>query len=436
MSTKNSVRVFPKTIVLAESADGKLSGTVVVEVVEGKEAKCVASAGLQLHPKQCKPGSTTVAVTANGKFHQGNIEIQLENETVAQVTVKLSAGAVKASLSRAELINTLSLPLPNQPSLSDEPLALTLTPFEEVAIVTATPREHGYDVLKLALVVLNLKTWRWKLFDFYVSTTGGVVSSELMPRLAVVLDASELVISFTQAYNLTAGQLIYKRVGNGATLELSRDGAVKRAGAKSIAANGKTLHAEIFQKTTLQYDAVSQKAMLLFKGTWQCLTPGDRVTAFAQECDFLCSILARDANARARAALQQHGKNALPFIAGLLRPQVYQLSEQQYTAVRLTAAEMLAASGDTEVINDLWWATYDQCPQLRKAASQHLARFPLVAVQHVLCDLLRHIDDEIRVIAATALKPSQTKPEVRQALLESASRFPTTAKQLMDVAFP
>jgi hypothetical protein len=56
MSKEHSIRVSSETIELIAAADGTLSGSVVVEVVDGTQVNCAVSESLQCTPTVCGPG--------------------------------------------------------------------------------------------------------------------------------------------------------------------------------------------------------------------------------------------------------------------------------------------------------------------------------------------------------------------------------------------
>ncbi len=434
MSTANSVRVSTSALQLAAMADGRLSGSLVVEVADGVRVQCSGTAGLQMQPTDCAAGKTTLTVTAPKEFAGGTLKLVAGTTTMAEIKVTALPKEEGIKLLRKGIPNGLELPLPKQPEDRSAPKAVLKTPFEEVALVRIGDRTGCSNNFVALIDVFSLRLWTWQRYNWSVRYDNTVRASDNNPKVVCIVGHEDLLLRFSAAAWLNSGVFQYIKHGNSLQAvclsEVPR--SRKSEGDKSVALDGSVMQAEIATKTYIAYRP--NGVMLGYQGLWNCLDRGDISTVFAQECDHLCGVLARDANLRARAELQRLGRPALPFIASLLRPQSYQLTPEQYTAVRLAAAAMLAESGDSVVLTDLWWAAFDPCPKLRKAAAQHLARFPAAAVREIYVDLLRHIDDEIRMLAAAALQPSRTDPVVRKALLENATRFPTTAAKLMDAA--
>lgn len=439
MSKVHSIRVSSEAIELVAAADGTLSGSVVVEVVDGTQLNCAVSETLQCTPTVCGPGKTTLSLTAGPSFTSGCLELRAGSTLLKKLDVRLKKTDKPATLKRRKLSNFVYVPLDAQPQQCLRPLCVLKTPFNEVAAISVEG-ERKYNTCKLTLVfdILCLTLWKWRRQRRDVLAKNQPQAAAVPPKITVVVEANALRVNLDGGDGAFVQKSVqYTRDGENSYLTEIATPATKE-GEATIVADGSEFQCPLCKGTYLSIRNRDGKHLMvdLING-WhtQVLDAGDPSSNDGDDIRHLCTAFISSGNERVRAELLRLGRPALPFIAELLRPQTVFGDEERRKAVRVAAVEMLGQSRDPDVLNDLFWAMMDPCRDIRLLALKQIMAFGLAATRWALLIGLTHVDDEIRIQCADALKPLRSEPEVRQKLLQSMAFFPKTAKHLADVAF-
>jgi len=440
MSNENSIRVTPETVEMAGTADGALSASVVVEVVDGKQVSCVASESLQCTPTVCGAGKTTLSLTAARSFTGGCLELRSGSTVLKKLDVRVKKADATATLKRRKESNFVYMLLDAQPQQCLPPLCVLRTPFNEIAVISVEG-ERKNNACKLTLVfdIFCLTLWKWRRFRRDVpSKNPSSVAAAVPPKITVVVGPSSLRV------NLDAGDgafvqksVEYTRNGQNSDLKEIATPATNE-GETAIDADGSKFACELCEGTSLTIQKRDNKPFMayIYNGwSTQVLDAGDQSSCDGDDIRHLCTVFISSGNQKVRAELLRLGRPALPFIAELLRPQTVFRDEEHRKAIRAAAVEMLGQSGDPDVLSDLFWAMMDPCRDLRLCALKQIMAFSPAARRWYLLPGLTHVDNEIRTQCADALKPLRSEPDVRHKLLQSMALFPKTAEHLADVLF-
>ncbi|MFN6334221.1 MAG: HEAT repeat domain-containing protein [Planctomyces sp.] len=392
-----------------------------------------------MYTHSLRAGKTTLSLTAGPSFTSGCLEMRVGSTVLKKLDVRLKKTDKLATLKRRKLSNFVYVPLDAQPEQCLRPLCVLKTPFNEVAAISVEG-ERKYNTCKLTLVfdILCLTLWKWRRQRRDVLAKNQPQAAAVPPKITVVVEANALGVNLDGGDGAFVQKSVqYTRDGENSYLTEIATPATKE-GETAIVADGSAIHCGFCVGTYIVIQKrVGKNFMAEIYNGWhtQVLDAGDPSSSDGDDIRHLCTAFISSGNERVRAELLRLGRPALPFIAELLRPQTVFGDEGRRKLVRVAALEMLGQSRDPDVLNDLFWAMMDPCRDVRLLALKQIMGFGLAATRWVLLIGLTHVDDEIRIQCADALKPLRAEPEVRQKLLQCMAFFPKTAKHLADVAF-